>query len=131
MNDEQLNELLRSLPRRDSSAGFTTRVLSRLDEERREPARFPWAMAAALAAFVTVAGLSGQYFVEKQQSVERVEAFRVERQRITEELDELKRMAEQREPVIYLGGNEEAEYVIDLRSVEFDSIRPASYSSPH
>ena len=131
MNDEQLNELLKQLPRHDSSSGFTGRVLARVDETRNRTAMFPWAAAAALISTVTVAGLTGHYFIEQQQQRQKVEAFRAEKQKIVLELQELKRLAEQSDPVFYLGGNEDAEYVIDLRAVEFDpgQIRPASYST--
>lgn len=131
MNDEQLNELLKRLPRRDSSSGFTGRLLARLDETRNRPVLFPWAAAAALISMVTVAGLTGHYFIDKEQQRQKIEAFRAEQQEIVLELQELKRLAEESNPVIYLGGNEDVEYVIDLRAVEFNpgQIRPASYST--
>ncbi|HZF13000.1 MAG TPA: hypothetical protein VFE33_29775 [Thermoanaerobaculia bacterium] len=61
MEDERVDRLLRALPRETASAGFTARVLARLDEieaaEARTPARFLGLPRITLPAAVLAATL--------------------------------------------------------------------------
>jgi hypothetical protein len=61
MEDERIDRLLRALPRETASAGFTARVLARLDEieaaEARTPARFLGLPRITLPAAVLAATL--------------------------------------------------------------------------
>ena len=129
MNDQQLNELFRSLPRQDSSHGFTDAVLSRLDDQTGAETRFPWKAAAVVTLAVLLGGLTGQTLIERQQHRDRLDAFRTEQQRIEQQIEELRGLTSQAESLIYLGSDGDTDYVIDLRDVELadSSVRTASY----
>lgn len=136
MEDQHLERLLRELPREKARQGFTPRVLARLD---RAPAPRGWPqwsrrLATATAAVVMLAG-SALGLVH----YERVEAQRAARQARAQQLlrelraehGQIKRELESlpAPPVVYLGGNEDMDLVVDLRRVrEVDGVQPATYS---
>lgn len=119
MND-RLDDLIRRASRKGASADFTERVMSRVKEAPDEPRMLAWKPAFAAAAFVLVSLASGIAF-EKSREAERVEALRVEARQLEAELEELKKQTEMSSRV-YLGGNDNREYVLDLR----DLTAPAS-----
>jgi len=133
MEDQHLERLLRELPREKARQGFTPRVLARLD---RAPApRVGWRPRFATAAAVVMLAGSALGLVH----YERVEAQRAARQARAQQLlrelraehGQIKRELESlpAPPVVYLGGNEDMDLVVDLRRVhEVDGVRPATYS---
>lgn len=122
MTDEQLRDALRSLPRHRASKGFTDRVLDRLDraDSRREaqrPVRPPirarrWAAVATVVALAALVPLA----VRREQPPPATDSRQALRE-LRSELEEIKRLtAEPRadEPVLYLGGDDQVELVVDL-----------------
>jgi hypothetical protein len=135
MQDQHLTELLRELPREQARRGFTTRVLARLDDERRMPPRARrrprLALAAVAALLVLTAGgvaLEGRLEARRAARLARAEQvlreLRAEHGQIKRELESLPDQA----PVFYLGGNEDLDLVVDLGEVRHaDGVRPAAY----
>jgi cytochrome c-type biogenesis protein CcmH/NrfG len=128
MEDESpgLRELLRELPRERASEGFTARVVARLSlsERRPEPRPFPrprFAMAtAALVVALGSAGLLRQQGLERE-ALRQAEArrtlreIRSEHERLTRQLHEMSGTG-----VVYVGGNEDVDLVVDLSRVQTD-----------
>jgi hypothetical protein len=131
MEDQHLGRLLRELPREKARQGFTPRVLARLDQA--PPARMRWQprLAAALLAAAVVAGSVMRYertVAQRAAKVARAEQLlrelRAEHGAIKRELDALP----QAPPVLYLGGTEDMDLVVDLRQVrEAGGARTATY----
>jgi hypothetical protein len=125
---DPLAAALRALPRESAGEGFTARVLAGLDRApaaaRRRP---PLAVAAAatlaslgLGALVwallssgQLAGLPDRPGPEPSRRA-RLEALETERARLAVELAEIRRLAEEPTPVVYLGGDDEVDLVLDL-----------------
>lgn len=144
---DPLREALRSLPRARPADDFTDRVVAGIAGDhagRRPPLTLRWAAAAALAIAGVVAALtlpplagSGDPAAARERRA-RVEALEAERLRLAAELDEIRRLAaDLREPapVLYLGGDERVDLVLDLDRLIPDEARgtgatPASYRRP-
>lgn len=127
MEDQQLRELIADLPRERARLGFTAAVLRRLaDPEPQRGVRWPmaWAGATLLVATV-VAGSWG--FAEWRQDREETQArllleeIKDEHARLAREVRELQ---EDSRPVVYLGGDESIDFVVDM-----SRIRPGSAGS--
>jgi hypothetical protein len=114
---------LRELPRERAGADFTARVLARLDEpppRRRLPLA---AIGVAAAAALGLALVAGPLRTGGERAESRREAA-AEARRLLEELQrehralasELDALAAE-PPVIYLGGDEEVDLVLDLSRV--------------
>lgn len=128
MKDEEVAELLRSLPAARPSPDFTTAVLERLDGRRpvrwwREPALLAVAVAGLL---LLLAGLfvlrspardAAQPPAELAASRERVDRLRAEYERLEQELEELRLLSAESQPVIGVAGDDGVEYLFDLREV--------------
>lgn len=136
MEDQHLKRLLRELPREKARQGFTTRVLARLDAPPARGWRQVWwrtRLAAALLAAVVVSASTAGLVRYEQREAQR--AARVARaQQLLRELraehGQIKRELESlpAPPVVYLGGNEDMDLVVDLRQVrEGNGVRPATY----
>jgi hypothetical protein len=142
MEDQQLGRLLRELPRERAGDHFTAHVLNSLagldgkPERRTRQARpTQWAVAtAALLALLVSAALierrdlwrSG-HNAEARQALEEI---RDEHERLARELERLQslRAGHEAEPeVIYLGGNESFDLVLDPDSMPEGATLPASY----
>lgn len=133
MNDQQLSELLKSLPREPAPDGFTDRVLERL--ERPAPSRrrgFLLIAASVCLLAATVLGLR-QSRLETQHRLEQetraqLEQLWTEQQALEVQLEELARLKKER-PVLYLGGDDEVDIVFDVerfRARRGLSVQPAS-----
>jgi hypothetical protein len=132
MKDEELRSLLRSLPRERASNGFTDEVLGRLDVAKRPFYRQPrCAMAAGLVLILVVAGWFGtgrwQDARQAEQTRQRIQALRTELEQLQKGVTLLRDLA----PVLYLGGDEDVDLVIDLRHLVSDErgepAKPVSY----
>jgi hypothetical protein len=128
MEDHRLGDLLRELPREHARPGFTARVLNRLDAP--EPRRVPrpalaWAAVATMAVAIT-AGVwmdARRDALEARRAQRALAEIRAEHERLAQEVEELSQP-----PVIYLGGNEEVDLVLDLGKVrESEGATLASY----
>lgn len=124
MEDQRMTDLLRALPGERASEDFNQRLLARLDEPlpaRAGGGRWIGFGAAALALLLLVP-LSGKLLPHRQ--VEPGEArlllnqIQSEHRQLERELQALRQMrAEQPEPVLYLGGDDNVDYVVDLGQV--------------
>ena len=121
MNDMQLGESMRALPRVSASPAFTPKVLLAAryrEQERRMP--FAWRMAAAFAMLICLVGVV-HIAVVQQQHRQRVAALRAEQQKLEAELAAVKKIASD-EPVIVLENDQGTRVVMDLDS----AVQPAS-----
>jgi len=129
MTDEELRDALRSLPRHRASEGFTDRVLDHLGRTHRgtEGAGLwrrlqatvgsagragRWAAVAAAVALAAVVPMAVRHDQPPPDSESR-QAVR----ELRSELEELKRLAadtQAEDPVLYLGGDDRVELVVDL-----------------
>ena len=120
MNDSQLSAWMRSLPRTKASPGFTSEVMRKARAgERRRP--LVWRLAAALAMVFSLAVVV-QITLLQQAQRRKYEDLRTERQQIQADLQAVKKVAEDAEPVVVLENDRGTRVVVDLDSV----IQPAS-----
>lgn len=140
---DPLGEALRSLPRAAPREGFTERLLERADAPG--PGRLPgpaiarWVAAATLATIALAGALSLPRSPLRPGSEhdrrERMEALEAERLRLSAELEEIRRLAttvHDPAPVLYLGGDEEVDVVLDLGRLAREhpsesDVTPAAY----
>lgn len=119
MEDHGVGPLLRELPRERAREGFTARVMARLDAPAPRLWRQPRLVfaTAALAAVVASAGIL-QVHAGRQEALRAAEARKVLRE-LRSEHDSLKQELRSlsRPPVVYLGGDEEVDLVVDLSRV--------------
>jgi hypothetical protein len=127
MQDHGVGPLLRELPRERAREGFAARVLARLDAPEPKPwrhsLRYRLVFAtAALAAVVASAGLF-QVHAGRQEALRAAEARRMVRE-LRSEHDSLKQELQSlsQPPVVYLGGDEEVDLVVDLSRVRSASF---------
>lgn len=119
--DRQLSQLLATLPRETTSEDFTARVLQRIETSPakatilRWPGPIPlWAAAALFFIALTFGGREAWHRHQRQETIARYEALRAEHTALESELRRLRRLAVKTRPVLYLGGDESVEYVVDL-----------------
>ncbi|HEY2291980.1 MAG TPA: hypothetical protein VGM86_14870 [Thermoanaerobaculia bacterium] len=129
MEDHRLGDLLRELPREQARPGFTARVLHRLDapERRRSIPRLALATVLAVALAVT-AGLlidARRNALESSRAEQALAEIRAEHARLEREVRELS----DQPSVVYLGGNEDVDLVLDLGKVRGSegAATPAAY----
>lgn len=120
MNDEDLSRLLREMPREEPSFDFTRAVLAKLDSRspsprRKRAAALAVAGAALLGALLSQGYLRSRY--ERSQAAARVQELREEYRELQTELEKLRVLTRDLEPVLDLGGTEEVEFVFDLREL--------------
>lgn len=120
MEDHNVGPLLRELPRERAREGFTARVLARLDAPAPSPWRQPRFVfaTAALAAVVASAGIL-QVHAGRQEALRTAEARRM-LQELRSEHESLKQELQSlsQPPVVYVGGDEEVDLVVDLSRVQ-------------
>jgi hypothetical protein len=132
---DPLLDALHGLPEEKASRGFTDRVLRRLDRStRRRLAWRPAAIAAALAAMLAVSVTwwqRGEIEPPPEDPRLKLAALQAEHRRLLEDWRQLERLRKKDEPVLYLGGNEHVDLVLDLRRVPPQSVmldvEPAAY----
>lgn len=117
MEDNSLNRLLGELPRESAREGFTTRVLARLDDQP-QPAvwkrpRLVFATAALVAVMVSAGVL--QYRADQRQEEARrmLRELRSEHESLKHDFESLSAP-----PVVYVGGDEKVDLVVDLSRVQ-------------
>jgi hypothetical protein len=133
MEDHRLGDLLRELPREQARPGFTARVLNRLEA----PARRRWSpwrvprLALATALAVVLAAAAGVLVDARRDAIASARAeralaeIRAEHARLEREVQDL---SAQQPSVVYLGGNEDVDLVIDLGKVRgSEGATPAAY----
>lgn len=129
MEDHRLGDLLRELPREHARPGFTARVLQGVSapESRRAVSRpgLAWAAAAAVALTVSTGVLidARRDALEARSAQRALSEIRAEHERLAREFDRLSQP-----PVVYIGGNEDVDLVLDLGKVgESEGATLASY----
>lgn len=90
---------------------------------REKPSRTPavWRMAAAFAMAVCLVAVA-QIAILHQQQRARIETLRAERQQLESELEAVKKIAEDAEPVVVLEDDQGTRVIVDLET----AIQPAS-----
>jgi hypothetical protein len=131
MEDHRLGDLLRELPREHARPGFTARVLHRLDAPERTPRRsFRLALAGAMAVALAVsAGVLMDRQAGSREAIEATEARQILRE-LRAEHGRLERQFREmsQPPVVYIGGNENVDLVLDLGKVRgTEGATPAAY----
>jgi hypothetical protein len=128
MEDHRLGDLLRELPREQARPGFTARVLHRLDAPRRRRLIPRLALATALTVVLIVtAGVlidARRDALANARAEQALAEIRAEHARLRREVQDLS------EPpsVVYLGGNEDVDLVLDLGKVRgSEGATPAAY----
>ncbi len=131
MNDDQLETALKSLPREQAGLGFTAGVLRRIDQPslRFLPAYRAFRSsrigagvfnrhainATIIVAAVLVLALGlGWREMRQHQAAEHLQVLLAEKQELEAELESLRRLTARARPVVYLGGNDEIDLVLDL-----------------
>jgi hypothetical protein len=128
MEDHRLGDLLRELPREQARPGFTARVLHRLDAPARRRSIPRLALATALTAVLAVtAGLlvdARRDALANARAERALAEIRAEHARLEREVQELSDPPS----VVYLGGNEDVDLVLDLGKVRgSEGATPAAY----
>ncbi|MEA2601711.1 MAG: hypothetical protein QOF89_2703 [Acidobacteriota bacterium] len=125
----QIVALLSELPREQARPGFTARVLERLDAAPRTTTHrwsFRFALATAAATLVVIAISAGVLTREPRDTGRAQQALReirAEHGRLEQELREISAP-----PVVYLGGDESVDLVLDLGKVRDPKVvTPAAY----
>jgi hypothetical protein len=139
MEDHRLGDLLRDLPREPARPGFTARVMNRLDaperpQRREQPRRasipgfprFAWSAALAILLMIATGVLinarrdAAATALAQQRALAEI---RAEHGRLEREVRELSQPS-----VVYLGGNEDVDLVLDLgRTSGTEGAKPAAY----
>jgi len=119
-SDQDLRTALRGVPTAMPGPVFTARVLARLDRPPHLRPRRPlpaW-VAAAAAVAVLVGGLWGAAVSrDAWQKQQRRAALRAESAALARELAALHEEVARPAPVLYLGGNEQVDVVLDLSTL--------------
>lgn len=129
MDDQQLNGLLKSLPSQPAPEGFTQQTIRRLGDGR--PGRRTWRrLALVAAACATLIGLGVPLGLELRQQAKQ-ERVRDELERLRDDHQQLKaqlaalRASQAKQPeLLYLGGTDSADYVVDLRQLARPRAEP-------
>lgn len=116
---------MRSLPRVSASPAFTSEVLRAARNaapERHVP--FTWRMAAGIAmaaCLVAVVHLASMQYMHRQHVAE----LRLEQQKLEAELEAVRKIASEPEPMVVFENDQGTQVIVDLDS----AVQPASYRS--
>ncbi len=131
MEDQHVGQLLRELPRERASDGFTARVLNRLDRPedrapaRRAPAGLRWAVVPVAALLISTGVLlewrqqrrTAALLQDATEARQLLDELRAEHERFSRDLQSLETPNTAGPRVIYLGGDETMDLVVDLEQV--------------
>ncbi|MEM8997276.1 MAG: hypothetical protein AAGF23_21010 [Acidobacteriota bacterium] len=114
--DGRIRDVLVRLPRERASEGFTAQVVVRASGARAARVGRLRSLAAAAVFFaVSAVGVHEWNAAQgRQAAAERIASLQAEYDMLHSELLALKRAADARRPVVYLGGDADVEYVLDL-----------------
>ena len=123
MNDTQLGDWMRSLPRAKASPGFTSEVMreARRDQKIARRVPFVWRMATAMAMTACLV-LVVTIAVVQHQRQQNFEVLRAEQERLEADLAAVKKIAAESEPMVVLENDRGTRVIMDLDT----SIQPAS-----
>ena len=138
MSDERIKKALEALPREKASADFTRRVLDNLPQKprRRIPAWSYRLAAAATVVILLVLPMSLQRWsmsidTGSEAMLAEIEAVRSEKVLIEKELRQLREQAAAESPVVYIGGNEDVNLVLDVGALLNRSTEASLEASAH
>jgi hypothetical protein len=125
MKDEDIDKLLRGLPRQTASPDFTPRLMGKLEKPPSSPTTAWWGarslVAVAASLMLLVALTSGlrhwSESRERSEAAQRIETLRHEYETLERELEELRSLAAASQPVVDLGGTEDVDILLDLRAI--------------
>ena len=122
MNDSQLGDWMRSLPRTNASPDFTSGVLRKV-HAAEVPRRTPlvWRMTAAAVILFCLTFVT-HIAVERQK----LATLRAEQQRLQADLQAVKKIANDAPPVVVLENDNGTRVIIDLEESRNSAIQPAS-----
>lgn len=123
MNETELRGWMRVLPREKASPAFTSDVLRRIRQQT--PAAAPkkvWRLAAGFAMAACIIAVV-QLALLQQSRRAHMDELRAEQQRIEAELQAVKEIATEAEPVFVLENDNGTRVIMDLDSV----IQPVSH----
>jgi hypothetical protein len=115
--NDPLGTALRGLEVEKASAGFTDRVMRQLESRRSPAQRRAGTLALAGAALALIAGIVVLRNLGSPDAAElarEAQLIRQEQQTLAEELESLRLRAAETAPVLYLGGDDEFDLVLDL-----------------
>ncbi len=119
LHDEELGRLLKDMSRQRASSDFTDKVLERLAAAPPRRAawgpRTAWAVAAAVAVGIWAGQMVRSERREQVRAAENLEQMQNEYRELRSELDRLRRLTSDVEPVLELGGTERLDFIFDLR----------------
>jgi hypothetical protein len=120
MNDEDVSRMLRRLPREEPSRDFTARVLAKVDARSRVPRSsgaltYVWVGGLLLGVFLAQGYIRERY--RQSKAATRIQELRDEYRELEGELEKLRALTQELEPVLDLGGTEDVEFVFDLREL--------------
>lgn len=124
MRDQPLERILRSLPEGEPGPDFFTEVEQRIETRRRRRRRHRvlGSIAAILLLGATIVGVREHR--DGTAKARQVEELRAERAQIEAELEDLRTAVHESPPILYLGGTEEVDIVLDLRRLDGASTAP-------
>lgn len=111
---------MRSLPRTNASPAFTREVMGRVRTDEGERP-LVWRMAAAFAMAACLIAVV-QLAVMQQRQQARTVALRAEQQKLEADLETVKKIARDAEPVVVLENDQGTRVIVDIDS----AIQPAS-----
>jgi hypothetical protein len=127
MSEQQLRGWMRVLPHAKASPAFTSDVMRRIRQEKAcTPSVWQavWRASAGLAMAACLALVVHGAFTAQAQR-RHVAALRAERQQLATELEAVKKIANEPEPVIVLEDDRGTRVIMDLDS----AVQPASLQS--
>jgi hypothetical protein len=138
MKEDRLRDLLRRLPRHEASTDFTNHVMRRLDEpaHRRPPGRAMTRLAlasAVLAVAALIVGVAVRHDAPRPLSPDigqpaaaagddaqkkaRLQELRREHDALMRELQAIRDESRSTSPLLYLGGTDQLDVVVDIGRV--------------
>ena len=131
MNDGDVGNLLKKLPRHEVSPEFTERVMERLDEPALVRRGRVFAGACALLLAVWLGAVVLEERNERRETAERLEMMRDEYRALEVALEELRSLASEAQPVLDLGGTEQVDFVFDLRRLAEERGKARAQPTSH
>lgn len=126
MNDEEIGNILRKLPRVGTSEGFTRSVMARVEGSRRRAPRV-WMVAALIAAVLGVGGMTVDSLLDREEPADTREELLAEAEQLERELAELRRLTEQLSPEVELGTRDGQRYVLATEPFHDPTVVTAAY----
>jgi anti-sigma-K factor RskA len=112
---------MRNLPRTSASPAFTREVMRNVGRASARPRPMFWRLAAAFAMAAVVALLVNVAVLQHREQ-QRTLALRAEQQQLEAELEAVKKIARETEPMVVLENDRGTRVIMDLDT----AIQPAS-----